>query len=237
MKIRQRYQRQGILIGEKEQRNLEKSAVCVVGLGGTGGIAAELLARAGVNLILIDKDKVSEDNLHRQILFAERDVGAFKAEIAEKVLKKINSEIRIEHFCIELGKNNAEKIFQCNVVLDCTDNMRTRYLINEICFGKIPWIHTAAIGYEGVVAVFSKNGKPCFKCLYQKMPKPCDLETCETFGVLGGVPNLIGCVAATEAIKILLGKAEFGFMQRYDAQKGVMEKLKIQKNKKCEICG
>lgn len=236
--MKNRYVRQEILIGENAQKKLEKSTACIIGLGGTGGIATELLARSGINLRIIDRDKVSEDNLHRQILFEGKDIGKLKTETAKKCLQRINSEISIEIFSGELNQKNAGRVIKGDVLIDCTDNMKTRYLINMVCFAKkIPWVHSAAIGYDGIVATFSGKENPCFKCLYPKVPKPCDLETCETIGVLGSVPNLVGCVAATEAIKILLGKAEFGFLQRYDAQKGAMERLKIHKNKNCKVCG
>ena len=234
-----RYSRQEILIGKYNQKRLQNKTACIIGVGGTGTAAAEHLARAGINLRLIDRDIVEESNLDRQILYSLNDVGEAKVIAAKKSLQIINPEIKIESFTEEVNPTkNAENLIVGDLIIDCTDNMVMRHLINEVSLKKgIPWIYSGAIKYEGMVAPFSPKGAPCFSCLYPTIPKPGSFPTCDSVGVLGPVAPVIGGIASTLAIQILIGDKEFGTLYRYNFEKKLgMETLTIKKNSVCEKC-
>lgn len=229
--------RQKILIGEDAQRKLGNSTAVVVGLGGTGGIAAQLLARAGVNLVLIDYDIVGLENLHRQVLYNEGDAGKSKAEVAETVLKAANPRVSIKAIDEDLNDGNADELVSGDIVLDCTDNMKTRYVLNRVCLKKkTPWVYSGALRWEGMVMPISKMGRPCLSCVFPRADKA-SFQNCAGVGVLGSVPNVIGSLAATEVLKILIGKAEYGKLYRYDAMKEGLEGLVVNAREDCEVCG
>ena len=142
----EKYSRQELYIGKRRQDLLRKRTVSVVGIGALGSVSAELLARAGIGkLKLIDRDFIEKSNLQRQALFAEADVGKLKAKVACEKLKKINSDVEIEYFVDDLNADNAE-IMKSDMILDCVDNMETRFLIDDYCAKKmIPWVHASAI--------------------------------------------------------------------------------------------
>ena len=200
--LMERYKKQALVLGKKAHQRLEKSAVAIVGLGALGSVSAELLTRAGVErLILIDRDIVELDNLQRQGLFDERDIGKPKAEQAKLKLEKINSEIRLEAYFENLDSSTVN-LLKGDLVLDCTDNLETRFLINDYCIkNKKPWIFASALGLAGFVFVI-KPGGPCLSCIF----KEASLETCETAGVLNTITTLVGAVQTNEAIKVLTGK-------------------------------
>ena len=143
--MKDRYSRQMLLkeIGEEGQSKLDYKKVVIVGIGALGTVAAELLARAGIgSLRLIDRDVVEESNLQRQILFTEKDVGKSKSVMAAEKLKEINSLIKIESYPLHLDPKNVSLLQDADLVLDCTDNLETRFLINDHCRKeKIPWIY------------------------------------------------------------------------------------------------
>lgn len=226
-----RYSRQERLleIGKKGQKILSKKTVTIVGLGALGTNTAQLLARAGINLKLIDFDKVDLTNLQRQALYEESDINKEKSKTSLNKLKKINSEIKIEIFNERLSNNNL-KLLESDLVIDCTDNLTTRFLINDYCYNKIPWIHTAAIKYTGVIFNILPK-KPCLKCIYKKN---LDLERCEEYGVLNTIVSLTSSIAATQAIKILLTKPIEESLIRFNIWNNEIEKIKIKKT--CEKC-
>ena len=204
-----RYIRQQIFreIGKKGQEKLGKSTVAVVGIGALGSNSAELLARAGIgSLILIDRDVVELSNLQRQRLFDENDVGKPKALAAKEHLAKINSEIKIEFLIDDLNFENIGKIFnrKPDLILDCTDNLETRFLINDFSVkNEIPFIYSSAVGSKGYVFDIIPGKTPCLRCFLKEAAQ---LDTCETAGVLNAITSLISTMQASEAIKILLNK-------------------------------
>ena len=221
-------------IGKEGQEILNKKTVAIVGLGAIGSVSSELLARNGINLILIDNDKIDLTNLQRQLLFTEKDVGKFKVNIAEKNLKKINSDIEIKTFNERLTKDNIH-ILNSDIILDCTDNFKTRFLINKYFLQtKIPWIHTAALKTRAVLYNFVYNKeKPCFNCIYKNNS---EFETCENTGVLNTITGLIATLQATQALKMLLKYKYEDSLLIVDIWNNIITKIRVKKDKNCETC-
>lgn len=234
-----RYIRQEIFakIGKKGQEKLRKSNVAIVGLGALGSVSAELLTRAGVGkLVLIDRDVVELSNLQRQSLFNENDIGNPKALAAKEKLNAINSDVKINFFVDDLNFENIKKILnKKNLILDCTDNLETRFLINDFSVkNKIPFIYASAVGSKGYVFDVIPNKTPCLRCFLKEATQ---LDTCETIGVLNTITSLISSIQANEAIKIILNKNNIEKNLLYfDIWKNELIKIKINKNKDCACC-
>ena len=236
-----RYIRQEIFkeIGRKGQEKLRKSTVAVVGLGALGSVSAQLLARAGVGkLILIDRDIVELSNLQRQSLFDESNIGKPKSFVAKEHLTKINSEVKIDFFIDDLNFENIGKIFngknKINLILDCTDNLETRFLINDFSVkNKIPFIYSSAVGSKGYVFSIIPKKTPCLRCFLKEATQ---LDTCETVGVLNTITNLISSIQVNEALKILLNKNFEKNLLFFDVWKNELSKIKVNKNKDCACC-
>ena len=226
-----RYSRQEVFIGKENQDLLNKKTVAIVGLGALGSNASNLLTRAGVNLILIDNDKVELSNLQRQTIFTEQDLNKNKAEAARDYLSKVNSDIKIKAYNVKLNKNNIN-LLESDLVLDCTDNLETRFLINEYCYNKIPWIHAAAIQDKGLVFNVLP-GRACFNCIYLNIS---NYDRCEDIGILNTVASLVASMQVNEAIKILLNNYPEDNLIRINLKNNSFDKIKVNKNKNCEIC-
>lgn len=252
-----RYIRQEIFkeIGRKGQERLSESSVAIVGLGALGSVSAELLARAGIGkFILIDRDIVELSNLQRQSLFDESDIGKPKALAAKEKLNKINSEIKVNFFIDDLNFDNIGKFFpitkafnnkksnkkiknnkKIDLILDCTDNLETRFLINDFCIkNKIPFIYSSAVGSKGYVFnVIPDKNTPCLRCFLKEAAQ---LDTCETSGVINSITHLISSIQSNEAIKILLNKYYEKKLLFFDVWKNKLLKIKVNKNNKCICC-
>ena len=203
------YSRQLIMkeIGLEGQQRLAKSKVAIVGVGGLGTVSSLYLALAGVGYLrLIDQDTVEMKNLHRQILYSSSDLHYPKAEVAAKHLARLNPLVKTEAFTENLNSGNVEKLLGgVDCVVDGLDNMLTRYLINRACLKlHIPYVFGAAIGIEGNLSVFSPPETGCLECLLPNLSDS-DLAKCDTRGVLGATPGIIGSMQAMEAIKVLAG--------------------------------
>ena len=203
------YSRQVILneLGWKGQRKLAKSKVVVVGVGGLGTVSSMYLALAGVGYIrLVDQDTIETPNLHRQILFSLDYLHYPKVEVAAERLQKLNPLLKVEPVSENLNARNVEEILSgVDLVVDGLDNMFTRYLLNRACVKLgVPYVFGAAIGIEGNLSVFSPPETGCLECLLPNLSDK-DLLTCDTRGVLGATPGIIGAMQAMEAIKILTG--------------------------------
>jgi sulfur-carrier protein adenylyltransferase/sulfurtransferase len=213
--LQERYQRQIILkgFGETAQHTLLQAKVLVVGAGGLGSPVLQYLTAAGVGKIgIVDGDVVSVSNLHRQVLFDESDIGKYKVAIALNKLKLMNGAIDIEVYPYYLDKKNClEIISSYDVVVDCTDNFSSRYMINDACVLKQkPLVFAAVSGFEGQVAVFNfsidqKNISGNYRDLFPIQPKDGEVLNCAEAGVLGILPGIIGSMQASEAIKIIAG--------------------------------
>ncbi len=229
----ERYKRQELFIGNDKQKRLNKSIVAVIGLGALGSLASELLARAGINLTLIDRDVVEITNLQRQVLFTEKDLGELKAESMRKHLSEINSNIKIDSYAIDLNYNNIKLIKNADLILDCTDNLETRFLLNEFAVkNKIPMIYGAAIRDKGTVMDIIP-GKVCFNCIFNKSSSN---ETCDTCGVLNTITSLTASIQANEAMKILTNQGYETGLIRIDIADNSITRLSLKKNPNCSVC-
>ncbi len=237
-----RYSRQIVYpeIGLKGQEKLSRSWVAVLGIGGLGSIASLYLALAGVNLRLIDRDIVELNNLQRQILYREEDIGKPKATAAKENLQKWNSSIQIESFVEDFNPDNAEElIVGVDLVVDGTDNFEARYLLNDVCVKHgIPFMYSAAIGTRGMMSFIVPGETPCLTCLFTSPPRPGSLETCETAGVIGPSPGVMGVIEAAEAIKYLAGFGENlkNKLLIIDLTDNSFEVVRVKKNPGCNTC-
>ena len=224
----------------KEQKMLFNSKVAVVGVGGLGTVSSIYLALAGVGkLRLIDQDTVELKNLHRQILYKTSDLDYPKAEIASNQLEKMNPLLQAEAVSENINSNNVEELLAgVNCVVDGLDNMSTRYLINQTCVKmKIPYVFGAAIGLEGNLSVFAPPDTGCLKCLLPTVSDE-ELMTCETRGVVGATPGIIGSMQAVETIKILtgIGTPLKGKLMICDFSDMYFTTINISKNNACPVC-
>ena len=237
----ERYSRQTVLerLGRKGQRKLLGSKVTVVGLGALGTVSATLLARAGVgHLRLIDRDVVELVNLQRQVLYEEEDVGFPKAPKAAERLRLANSEIEIEGLAKDVNGPDALGLLGgADLVLDGTDNLETRFLINEACVElDIPWIHAAVIGTEGRVMAVVPGKTACFRCYIKGAPAPGTLPTCETAGVLNSVATATASLQVTEALKLMLGEEPSGHLMVLDGWSPDLLRIKMPRDRRCPVC-
>ncbi|KAF9473750.1 hypothetical protein BDN70DRAFT_885579 [Pholiota conissans] len=207
----QRYGRQMILdgFGLEGQLKLRASSVAVVGAGGLGCPALQYLGAAGVGrLAIIDHDRVELSNLQRQILHNEETIGMYKAESAAQALRRVNPDLTLDVYTTALTALNALSLLEpYDIILDCTDNMPTRYLLSDavVALGK-PLVSGAAQKFEGQLCVYNLGESgPCYRCLYPTPPPRAAVGTCEELGVLGVVTGIIGNMQALETIKIIVG--------------------------------
>ena len=205
-----RYSRQIILknIGIIGQKKIQDSKVLIVGAGGLGCPSVDLLARAGVGLIgVIDYDKISLSNIHRQTLYTSKDVGKYKAKVIKKKLNLINKEVKINIYNFKANVKNLEKIInKYEIIVDGSDNFKTKFLLNKFSLKLKKKLVVGAISkFDGHVFTFDFNSKktPCLKCFYQSEPSD-DILNCESEGILGSTANIIGGIQANEVLKIIL---------------------------------
>ena len=207
----ERYSRQILFrgIGAEGQRKLARSRVAIVGCGATGSALAGLLARAGVGMLrIIDRDYVEPSNLQRQSLFDESDAAESlpKAIAAAHKISAFNSQIAVEAKVEDLIPANIEVLLEgIDLILDGTDNFETRYLINDYAVDRsLPWIYSAAVGSYAVTLNVLPRQTACLACIFPDSPRGM-VETCETSGILNSAVNLVASIAATEALKSLVG--------------------------------
>ncbi len=226
-------------IREEGQKKLLNSSALIIGLGGLGSNTANSLVRAGIGSVkIVDKDRVELSNLHRQMLFDEKDVGEYKALVACEKLKKINSSINIEAKAISVDSANIEELIKdVDIVLDGMDNIQTRFVINDACVkNSKPWIYGAALGSMGMSMNILPGG-PCLRCFLKKIPPQSLLPTSSTAGIVNTVPSMISAYQVTEAIKILLGDKDVcKDLICVDVWSRSFDKVKIKKNKNCVCC-
>jgi len=206
-----RYQRQTILpeVGTSGQQKLKSSGVLVVGAGGLGCAILPYLVSAGVGRIgIVDGDRVEESNLHRQVLYNENSIGALKVEAAQQVLQRMNSSAQLEIIPEFLSTENVDNLVGAfDLIVDATDNLEVRYILDEACYRKKkPMVYGSIYRFQGQVSVFNYNGGPSYSSLFPKEDK--SLLNCEEAGVLGTTVGIIGMLQANEALKIILGIGE-----------------------------
>jgi molybdopterin/thiamine biosynthesis adenylyltransferase len=240
----ERYSRQTVLkeIGAAGQKRLLDSRVLVVGCGALGCTQAQLLARAGVGTLrLVDRDFVELSNLQRQLLFDEDDVASRlpKAEAAARKLRRVNSAIQIEGLVTDLTPRNAlELVASSDIVLDATDNLETRYLLNDasVKLGK-PWIYGGAVGSSGVLLPVVPGEGPCLRCLFGEPPPPGTLPTCDLLGVLNTAPALVATLQVTEALRLLLGEPARPRVVTADLWDLSVRRVEVARDPACRCCG
>jgi adenylyltransferase/sulfurtransferase len=241
---RQRYSRHLIMpeVGVEGQLRLKASSVLLVGAGGLGSPLGLYLAAAGVGRLgLVDFDVVDFSNLQRQVLHGTPDVGRPKLQSARDRLQAINPEVRVDLYETRLTSTNAMSILApYDLVIDGTDNFATRYLVNDACvLLNKPNVYGSIFRFDGQASVFYPGKGPCYRCLYPEPPPPGEVPSCAEGGVLGILPGLIGCIQATEAVKLLIGQGEplVGRLLLYDALAMRFKEFKVRRNPKCPICG
>lgn len=239
-----RYARQIILpgVGRSGQARLAGSTVAIVGVGGLGSPIALYLAGAGVGTIrLVDDDVVDLTNLHRQPVHDETGISLPKVDRAADVMIKLNGQVKVEPHRETLDERNADRLLRgADVVVDATDRIPARYLINEAAVRLgIPLVHASVFQYEGRLTVFAPPDGPCYRCLHPHEPDPDTVPSCEVAGVLGVVPAVVGSMQATEVLKLLLGIGEplIGQMLVYDALTQESMTFRVPRDPDCPVCG
>jgi len=241
-KIIERFSRQIVLkdIGILGQKKILSSKVLIIGAGGLGSSVAEFLSRAGIGLIgIVDDDKVSLSNLHRQSLYNTSDIGKFKVKIAKDKIKKINPNTKVIIYKIRLNNNNFKRIIDSyDCVVDGSDNFTTKFLLNDYCFKFKKVLVTGAISkFDGHIFTFNfKNKKiPCLRCFFQESEISDDLLNCESEGILGTVAGIVGTIQANEVLKKILniGTALDGYIFIIDLLYLNFRKVRLKKRKNC----
>lgn len=242
----QRYSRQMLVkeFGADAQRRLRAARVLVIGAGGLGSPVALYLAAMGVGkLTIVDDDRVDSSNLHRQVLHDESQLHEKKALSAQKRLRLINPLVECEPITARFSTSNAgELVARHDVVIDASDNVGTRYLVNDACaVARKPLVSGSAIGMEGQVTVFTyQHSTGCYRCLYPTPPRSQPMSCAEN-GVIGVVPGVIGCLQAMEAVKLItsVGEPLVGVQCLYDAYDGQFRRLKLPNRRRpeCPACG
>src|SRR4051812_11518485 len=240
-----RYSRHLILpeVGMAGQKKIRSSSVLCIGAGGLGSPIAMYLAAAGVGKIgVLDFDKVDFSNLQRQIIHGTSDVGRPKTESAKETILGINPNTEVVIHETRLSSENAmEIIAKYDIVVDGTDNFPTRYLTNDACvLLKKANVYGSIFRFEGQASVFAPHlGGPCYRCLYPEPPPPGMVPSCAEGGVLGVLPGIVGCIQATEILKLALGKGSslVGRLLLFNALDMKFRELKLRRDPQCPVCG
>lgn len=239
-----RYSRQILLpqIDIDGQQVLLDARVLIIGVGGLGSPAAMYLAAAGVGtLVLCDNDRVDLSNLQRQIAHHNDEIGLPKVESAKRTLLRLNPDITVIPIPRRLTREElAEEASRSQVVLDCSDNFRTRFLVNAACVAtRTPLVSGAVIRFEGQVSVFDTRSdqSPCYHCLFPDQPDEQD-ASCARNGVAAPAPGIIGSLQAVEALKLLLGLGRTlnGRLLLLDALDMEWTSLSVRKHPDCPTC-
>ena len=242
-----RYQRQVALpeVGEKGQAQLGQSHVLIIGCGGLGSAASLYLAAAGVGkLVVVDDDVVESSNLQRQIIYREQDLKQTKTAATVKQLFELNPMVQVRAIEKRLDQNQLSlEIMLADVVLDCSDNMPTRQMINRACYEqKTPLISAAAIGWQGQFAVFdyqdSQPTSACYRCLYP-FDELSQAQKCSESGVIGPVVGTLGNYQALAAIqKLATGQFHVATskLHIFDGLRMQWQQMMVPKDNNCQVC-
>lgn len=227
--------------GREGQKKLKRSSILVVGVGGLGVPATIQLVSAGVGEIgLVDSDVVELSNLQRQFIFSETDIGLKKVEVAESRLRRMNPNVHLEAIDAKLTPENAMKIISdYEVIIDATDNIPGRYLINDACvLGGKPDVYASVLAFEGMVSVFDAKKGPCYRCLFPEPPPPGSVKSCVEAGVSNVVAGVMGTLQANQALNILLGigTSLTGRLLFFNGLENSFEEVRMKKNASCPAC-
>ncbi|HMJ64257.1 MAG TPA: molybdopterin-synthase adenylyltransferase MoeB, partial [Candidatus Binatia bacterium] len=240
-----RYSRHLILpeVGLAGQKKICSTSVLCIGAGGLGSPIAMYLAAAGIGKIgLVDFDSVDFSNLQRQILHSTEDVGRPKTQSAKETINSLNPNVEVVIHNTRISSENAlDLIAPYDIVVDGTDNFPTRYLTNDACvLLKKANAYGSIFRFEGQASVFAPHlGGPCYRCLYPEPPPPGMVPSCAEGGVLGVLPGIIGCIQATEILKLALGKGSslVGRLVLFNALDMKFRELKLRRDPQCPVCG
>jgi len=234
----ERYERQMLISGwgVEGQKKLKAARVAVVGMGGLGCPASIYLTAVGIGkLIIVDKDKFELHNLNRQILGWHKDVGRFKAKVAEEKLEALNSEVEIEAIVGEIGRENVQDVIgDVDVVVDGQDNWEARFIINEYCVThNIPFVHAGVSALHGQMTTIVPHKGPCLRCIFLKDP-----PEAERIPVLGATPALFASLQVMETVKLVtgIGKPLIGRMLFINGDEMIFETVEVKRNVKCPVC-
>ena len=229
-------------ISVKGQKRIKAAKVVVIGLGSLGAPVIQYLAAAGVGTIgIVDFDEVSLGNLQSQVIHGTRDVNRPKTASARDKIKAINPQIKIEAVNEKVEADNIEELIEpYDIVVDCTDNYKSRYLISDACvLLKKPLVFGAIYQYEGQVSVFDANQGPCYRCQFPAPPPAGLVPTCAEGGTISPLGGIIGSIQANEVLKLIIGGGESltGKMLVVDSWNLNFSIIDVKKNEKCPICG
>lgn len=231
-------------VGEAGQEKLRASKVLVIGAGGLGAPVLQYLCAAGVGQIgICDHDLVDLSNLHRQILFTRKDIGQNKAIIAKKFLNQLNEDCQVTCFNFRINHKNIEEVISdFDLVIDCTDNFQSKFLIHDACFlFKKKLVQGSIYQFEGQLQCFDfkhSESAPCLRCLWPEVPAPGCVSNCQEAGVLGIIPGVFGSLQCNEAIKMILGIEALpqGSTLTLNLKSLSQSKIKWKKSSACPLC-
>ena len=239
-----RYEKQRAVesFGSKSQQALSESTVAIIGCGALGSLQSILLTRMGVGALRIaDGDRVTLGNIHRQLLFSEKDAeeNRFKVEVALEELGQINHEVAVKVMPEFITPANIHEFIQgATLVLDATDDIATRYLINDSCIkAGIPWIYTGVAGTQGLIMAVLPGKGPCLRCLYPEPPEKERTANCLTCGILPTTVAMAVPMQINLALKVLTDEAEAGSLIRFDCWEPNVRKLKVRAVPGCICAG
>lgn len=239
----QRYSRHIILpeVGGKGQKKILQAKVFIVGAGGLGCPVGYYLAAAGIGTLgIIDNDIVEISNLQRQIAHSVKTLGMPKVDSAKATFEALNPDTKVIAIKDRISKDNIlDLIKDYDVVVDGSDNFPTRYLVNDACVMlKKPLVSGAILKFEGQVTSILPGEGHCYRCLFEEMPPPGLVPSCQEAGVLGAITGVVGALQATEVLKIILNKGHIlkESLLIYDALRATFRKVKVPRNPACPIC-
>lgn len=240
---RERYTRHLALaeVGEGGQERLGRSSVLVVGAGGLGSPVALYLTAVGVGTLgVMDNDRVQLSNLQRQILHGTAELGGRKTESARATLQNLNPDLCLEVFDIRLEPGNAGGIVEgFDFVVDATDNFESRFVLAEAChLVGTAYSHAGVMGMQGQALTVLPSVTACYRCVFPESPDEEDLASCQTVGLLGTLPGILGTIQATEAVKYLLGIGELltNRLLTVDARRFGFRTVPVRRNANCPLC-
>jgi adenylyltransferase/sulfurtransferase len=228
-------------IGVKGQKRIKASHVAVVGAGALGSAVIQYLAAAGVGMLrIIDFDEVVIGNLQSQVLYGTRDINRPKVAAAKDKVRNINRDIQVDTHNVKVEIDNVEELIEgCDVVVDCTDNYKARYLVGDACaIHKIPLVFGAIYQFEGQVSVFNVGDGPCFRCQFPAPPPAGLVPTCSEGGAISPLPGIIGSIQAVEALKLIIGTGESlsGKLLAIDSLNLHVKIFQVHKRAVCPAC-
>jgi molybdopterin-synthase adenylyltransferase len=227
--------------GHEGQEKISRAKIAVVGAGGLGSPASAYLAATGIGSIgLIDSDSVEISNLPRQLLYTSANLDEMKVMAAEKRLKAINPNLKLNIFPNRLKADNVAKIINdYDVVIDGSDNFATKFLLNDACvINKVPLIHAGVVRYYGQIMTIIPHQSACYRCIFPEPPPANSIPNCQEAGILNTVAGIIGLIQATEAIKLIInaGKLLTNRLLVFDALEMSFRNIAIKRNDNCPVC-